>query len=63
LGKRRFAEFPLQHLSRGVYTVELPPTSSDAFEYYVRVQPNAGKPVFFPATAPNLNRTVVVCGN
>ncbi len=60
LGTGPFAKTPLQHVTRGVYTVTLPAdcVRSD-FEYYV--QATAGdKSLVFPATAPALNQTVVV---
>ncbi len=61
LGAGRFAEVPLKWVARGVYSVELPAGAKDDFEYYVRVEPGSGQPVCYPATAPALNQTVVVC--
>jgi hypothetical protein len=61
LGARRFAAIPLAHVVRGVYTVNLPASGSDDFEYYIRVEPGNGEPVCFPPTAPKLNQTVIVC--
>jgi hypothetical protein len=61
LGARRFAELPLLHLARGVFSINLPPQATDDFEYYLKVEPENGHPVLFPATAPALNQTVVVC--
>jgi hypothetical protein len=62
LGERRFAELPLKLVARGVYSVELPAGVKDDFEYYIQAEPARGKPVYFPATAPRLNQTVVVQG-
>jgi hypothetical protein len=59
LGEGPFAQVPLQHLERGVYSVELPPLGDD-FEYYLQADPGQGEPVRFPATAPALNQTVVL---
>jgi hypothetical protein len=59
LGEGPFAQVPLQHLERGVYSVELPAVGDD-FEYYLQAEPGQGQPVRFPATAPALNQTVVV---
>ena len=61
LGQRRFATLPLAHVARGVYTVSIPAPKKDDFEYYIEVEPENAPPVFFPATAPKLNQTVVVC--
>ncbi len=62
LGQRSFARLPLEHVERGVYTVELPPAANDDLEYYLQAEPTRGQgqPVRFPATAPRLNQTVVV---
>ncbi len=60
LGARRFATVPLAHVVRGVYRVRLPAPGQDDFEYLIRVEPARGEPVFFPATAPKLNQSVVV---
>jgi hypothetical protein len=61
LGERRFAKIPLKLLARGVYSVQLPASAKDDFEYYLQAEPKRGQPVYFPATAPNLNQTVVIC--
>jgi len=60
LGESRFAMIPLTHLVRGVYCVGLPSPAKDDFEYYVKVEPDSGRPICFPATAPKLNQTVVI---
>ena len=60
LGDRRFAKLSLRHVARGVYSVALPAGAEDDFEYYVQVQPDSGHPLRYPATAPNLNQTVIV---
>lgn len=61
LGARRFAEIPLKWVARGVYSVQLPASAKDDFEYYLRVEPAQGQPVVYPATAPKLSQTVVIC--
>jgi hypothetical protein len=61
LGKRRFEKLPLKLVARGVYSVQLPAGVNDDFEYYIQAEPERGKPVYFPVTAPKLNQTVVVC--
>jgi len=60
LGSGRFASVPLSHVARGVYSAHLPPGLKDDFEYYLRVQPESGEPVFFPPSAPKLNQSVLV---
>ena len=59
LGWGKYAVAPLRHVARGVYSVTLPIASED-FEYHVRVVTASGKELFYPATAPGMNRTVVV---
>jgi hypothetical protein len=59
LGERRFAKIPLKLVARGVYSVQLPASVEGDSEYYIQVEDGAGKPVYFPATAPKLNQTVV----
>jgi len=62
MGQGRFHTLPLSHRARGVHTVRLDARAADvdAFEYYVEVIPASGPAVRFPATAPQLNQTVVV---
>ena len=61
LGERRFAKIPLRLVARGVYSVQVPASAKDDFEYYIQAEPERGQPVYFPATAPRLNQTVVIC--
>ncbi len=58
LGKGTYKTLPIQHVSRGVHEVTLPP-AREAFEYYITAQTSAGKLVW-PAMAPQINQTVVV---
>jgi hypothetical protein len=62
LGKGRFTAIPLEPVSRGVYRVTIPPqpTFAEALEYYVKVTPASGDPVYCPATAPRLNQSMVI---
>ncbi len=59
MGKGKFAGKPLTHVARGVYTARIPAPKEDV-EYYVEAAPEGGKPVRFPATAPELCHTVIV---
>ncbi|MBU6399705.1 MAG: hypothetical protein KGS61_05255 [Verrucomicrobia bacterium] len=62
MGRGRFVKTRLNHVARGVYAVTIPRFYDDAdgIEYYIEARPAAGRPVYFPATAPRLNQTVVV---
>jgi len=56
-----FTEIPLSHVARGVWTVTLPPAATRAdFEYLVQVTTGKNQLLHFPATAPEMNQTVVV---
>jgi hypothetical protein len=59
LGGRRFAKIPLKLAERGVYSIQLPAGGKDDLEYYVQVEAEGGGPVYFPATAPKHNQTIV----
>ncbi len=62
LGEGTFAHTKLTHLARGVYSATLPVPGEDktGLEYYIKVVPRKGRPVYFPATAPAMNQTLVV---
>jgi hypothetical protein len=62
LGERRYRSQPLQRVARAVYEVELPGEElrGGDFEYHVRVVPLRGRALYFPATAPGRNQTVVL---
>jgi hypothetical protein len=56
-----FAAIPLSHVARGVWTVTLPSAATRCdFEYFVQVTTGKGQLLHFPATAPEMNQTVVV---
>ncbi len=52
----------LNHTARGVYLVTIAPTEikNSDLEYYVKVSWTGGGEIHFPATAPQMNQTVVV---
>ena len=60
LGETPYKEIPLTHMARNVFEVNVPvSTFNDDFEYYVEVK--AGEnPLIYPATARDINCTVVV---
>ena len=60
LGGGEFKKTPLKNLGRAVYTVDLPPAEGD-FEFYFAGESAAGQKLVWPATAPGLNQSVVVC--
>ncbi len=55
LGRDEWTTLQAVHINRGVYEANLPIAHED-FEYYV----SAGENLAWPATAPDLNQTVVV---
>jgi Malectin domain len=57
LGKGEFAEVPLRHVARGVYSVSCPETAED-LEYYIKVVIN-NEEITFPPTASLINQTAV----
>ena len=62
LGSGEFAREPLVHVARGVYLVHFPPSGAKGtdLEYYVEVTAGDGQVIRFPATAPEMNQTLVV---
>ena len=58
----RFHVIPLRNVGRHAYRVTLPtvPRNSGGIEYYIAARFKSGKAVFFPATAPDINQTIVV---
>ena len=62
LGEGDFAARPLEHVARGVYAVTLPARGIGErdIEYYVEAALGSGERVLWPATAPNINHTVVI---
>lgn len=60
-GRGPFARVRLVPVDRGVYAVRFPiPADVTELEYYVQANGAGGPPLRFPATAPDLNQTVVV---
>ncbi|MBW3634983.1 MAG: malectin, partial [Armatimonadetes bacterium] len=56
----RFRRVPLAPIARGVYRAALPPQKEGTtFEYFIQAD-FAGRTMVYPASAPTLNRTVVV---
>ena len=59
MGDGAFTRVPLIHDARGVYTARIEKPKMD-IEYYIEVAPENGQAVYWPATAPELNQTVIV---
>lgn len=62
MGVGEFARIPLTHVARGVYFAEFPPGGARGIgiEYYVKALAVDGTALYFPATAPRINQTMVV---
>jgi hypothetical protein len=58
LGKGKYQSKQFHNIGRGVFSVTLPPQQSD-FEYYIEAEVLTGN-IVYPATAPNLNQTIIV---
>jgi hypothetical protein len=59
MGSNRYQTLPLSDVARGVYSVQVAAPQED-FEYHLEIEPAEGKHLFFPATAPRQNHTVIV---
>jgi hypothetical protein len=59
LGTGEWKEIPATHIARAVYQATLP-AAADDFEYYITAKTSDGKSLILPATAPQLNQTVVI---
>ncbi|MEI6678235.1 MAG: malectin domain-containing carbohydrate-binding protein [Mariniphaga sp.] len=59
MGSGSFRRVPLEHIARSVYSVSLPAETND-FEYYIETGGTNGTKLMWPATAPQLNQTVIV---
>jgi hypothetical protein len=62
LGEGNYVSIPLRHVVRGVYSVTIPAAKIGGkdLEYYVEVKTTEAGDLYFPATAPKMNQTVVV---
>lgn len=62
IGKAAFHKVPLTHVARSVYSVSIPPFKND-LEYYIQAKTEEGDLISWPATAPELNHTVLALNN
>ena len=61
LGEGNFNRIPLAHIARGVYSARIPTGRIETdIEYYVKVNSADGQKATFPASAPNINQTVLI---
>ena len=62
MGKSKFNKISLTYIARGVYSVAIPAERIDQadIEYYIKAYSAEGTELVFPATAPDINQTVVV---
>jgi hypothetical protein len=62
MGAGNYNKIPLVHVSRGTYSVTIPAERIEAkdLEYHVKVTADDGREITFPATAPQMNQTVVI---
>jgi hypothetical protein len=59
LGESAWQTLDVPRVTRAVYRVTLP-AANESFEYYLRAETATGKRLHWPATAPDINQTVVV---
>ena len=61
IGKGNYKKIPLTHVARSVYSARIPAGRIETdLEYYVEVNTTDGQESTFPATAPDINQTVVI---
>jgi len=59
--KKAFKSVPLQHIARSVYKAHIPAAQIKGdFEYYIEYSPRTGVTMHYPATAPEINSTIVI---
>jgi hypothetical protein len=59
LGDGKYQEVQLNHVARGVYSVELPAIGTVGLEYFIEVELADGTQKVWPATAPSINQTII----
>ncbi|HUT46506.1 MAG TPA: hypothetical protein VMX36_09485, partial [Sedimentisphaerales bacterium] len=61
IGKGNYKKIPLTHIARSVYSALIPAGRIETdLEYYIEVNTIDGQESTFPATAPDINQTVVI---
>ena len=59
LGQGTFRKVAADHRARQAYRVNLPAQTEGAVEYYLEAALEDGRKVLWPATAPEINQTVI----
>jgi hypothetical protein len=60
LGDKTFKKVTAAHRARQAYRVTLPAQVEGTVEYYMKATLDNGQTIFYPATAPSMNHTVVI---
>lgn len=62
MGAAKYDKLPLRHIARGVYSVTIPASDINKFDlqYHVKATVDGGRHIYFPATAPQMDQTVVI---
>jgi len=61
IGKGSYDKIPLTHIASSVYSARIPASQIETdLEYYIEVNTTDGQECTFPATAPDINQTVVI---
>jgi len=62
IGTDNYTMVALTHIARGVYSVTIPAREikKSDLEYHIKVTADNGRSIYFPATAPRIDQTVVV---
>jgi hypothetical protein len=61
MGTNEFRKEELSNIDRGVYAVKLPAGEiGEDIEYYIKATTAKGERLYFPATAPRINQTIIV---
>ena len=59
LGGKDWQAISAKHLARATYTAELPALRDD-IEYHIAAETADGRNIVWPATAPEVNQTIVI---
>jgi len=62
MGAEKYNRTSLRHVARGVYSATIPASQvkENDLEYHVKVATDNGQDIYFPATAPQMDQTVVI---
>ena len=62
IGTDKYIKVALTHIARRVYSVAIPAgqIKKNDLEYHIKVTTDDGRSIYFPATAPQMEQTVVI---